>query len=173
MDPFVGEIRLFSWDWAPRGWLPCDGRELNIQQNVALYSLLSTTYGGNGTTTFCLPDLRARTPIGFDPAHPLPPDSKRQGGSATKVLPPTVTLAHSHQARASTEVATAATPASGIPAISPKKVYHAAPVAPAKPVTLRSDTVGIVGSSQGMDNTQPSIGSAFFIATTGNYPPQD
>ena len=173
MDPFVGEIRLFSWNWAPRGWLPCDGRELNIQQNVALYSLLSTTYGGNGTTTFCLPDLRVRTPIGFDPAHPPVPTSKRQDGSATKTLPVAVIPAHSHQARASTEAATATAPAGGIPAISPKKVYHAAPVAPAKPVALRSDTVGFAGSGQPMDNTQPSIGSAFFIAPTGNYPPQD
>lgn len=173
MDPFVGEIRLFSWDWAPRGWLPCDGRELNIQQYMALYSLLTTTYGGNGTTTFCLPDLRARTPIGFDPTNPPPSDSKRQSGSITKTLPTTVILHHSHQANASSAAATLSTPAAGIPAISTKQVYHAAPVDPVKPVTLRSETVGFAGSGQGMDNTQPSIGSAFFIATTGNYPPQD
>lgn len=65
MNPFLGEIRLFPWNWAPRGWFLCEGQLLAINQYAALFSLLGTQYGGNGTSTFALPDLRSRVPIHF------------------------------------------------------------------------------------------------------------
>lgn len=70
-EQYVSEIRLFPWNWAPRGWALCNGAILSIAQNQALFALLGTTYGGNGTTNFALPDLRGRTPIHFNQTYPL------------------------------------------------------------------------------------------------------
>ena len=71
MEPFIGEIRPFAFEMNPRGWLPCDGRILNVQGNTALYALLGNQYGGTGPTTFALPDLRGRVPLGFGFTLPL------------------------------------------------------------------------------------------------------
>src|SRR3954464_4821709 len=70
-EPFIGEMRIISWDWAPRGWALCDGQLQGISQNQALFSILGTTYGGNGVTTFGLPDLRGRTPLSFGAGYTL------------------------------------------------------------------------------------------------------
>jgi microcystin-dependent protein len=72
MDPIMGEIRLFGFNYAPRGWILCEGQLMSISQNTALFSLLGTTYGGDGRTTFALPDLRGRAPIGFGQGPGLP-----------------------------------------------------------------------------------------------------
>lgn len=170
MDPFLGEIRLFSWDWAPEGWLPCDGREMTIQQNMALFSLLGTIYGGNGTTTFCLPNLIGRTPICYDPAYTKPNDYK--DGNQAKALPTSVIPLHSHVTKVAVDNATAAVPTNGIPATSTRNIY--APVDPSKqPVALRADAVLPAGSNAPIGNYQPSIGVVFYIATLGLYPQRD
>ena len=93
-EPFIGEIRVFSFDFPPHGWAPCDGRELSIAQNQALFAILGTTYGGNGQTTFRLPDLRGRAPVHVG-------DTVRLGqasGEETHTLSVAELAAHTHGA---------------------------------------------------------------------------
>lgn len=174
MDPFLGEIRMFPWNWAPKGWLQCDGRLLNISQNQALFALLGVTYGGDGKVTFGLPDLRGRTPIGFDFKNR--PGGLNKDGAKVKILPFGMIAPHSHVARVSTAGATLASPAGGIPATCKKMIYHSPSPSPDKPLaTIHQlpETVSLSGQGQGIDNSQPSIGMGFFIATLGTYPPRD
>lgn len=170
MDPFLGEIRLFSWDWAPEGWLPCDGREMAIQKNTALFSLLGVTYGGDGRTTFRLPNLGGRTPVCYDPKHTKQNDYS--DGSPSKSLPSSVIPLHSHETAVAVDNATSVVPANGIPAISSKNIYYPADNQ-MQPVALRSDAISIAGSNTPISNYQPSIGMVFYIATSGIYPPRD
>ena len=83
MDPILGQIILWPLNWVPDGWAACEGQELSIQQNAALYSLLGTTYGGDGSTTFALPDLRARIPVGREKLGRRP----RDGGALSRLVP--------------------------------------------------------------------------------------
>ncbi len=180
MDPFLGEIRLFPWGWAPEGWLPCEGQVLPFNSNVALASLLGKNFGGNGTTTFGLPDLRGRVALGQNfQASTLPPimDTHAlgsQGGSETVALPLTSLLAHTHATHVSNAPGTAG-PSGNIPAISSNSVGAVAKptYAPAATnlVSLNSATV-VPTQGLPMPNMQPSIVGCFCIATTGIYPPR-
>lgn len=101
MEAMLGMIIAVPWNWAPYGWMPCDGRLLNINQYTALYTLLGTTYGGNGTTTFGLPDLRGRVPIGMNPNAGTPIQPNVPLGQVTGSTSATLTQqnlpAHVHQ----------------------------------------------------------------------------
>src|SRR4028118_1792339 len=99
-EPFLSEIRLFSFNFAPKGWAQCNGQLLPINQNQALFALLGTTYGGNGQTNFALPNLRGRTPIHFNNAHPL----GEAAGSTSVTLTIQQLPAHTHLQNARTEV---------------------------------------------------------------------
>lgn len=180
MDPFLGEIRLFPWGWAPQGWLPCEGQILPFSSNVALASLLGKTYGGNGTTTFGLPDLRGRVALGQNlqaitipviiDAHLL----GTNGGTETVSLPPTSLALHTHTTHVSNAVGTSG-PSNCIPAISSKtNGQEAKPTyvpAASGLVALNSATVAPTLGLP-MTNIQPSIVGCFCIATTGTYPPR-
>ncbi|MGC5703091.1 tail fiber protein [Pseudomonas sp. NFXW11] len=180
MEPFVGEIRLFPWGWAPEGWLPCEGQILPFNSNVALASLLGKTFGGNGTTTFGLPDLRGRVALGQNLlaiTSPVIMDSHllgTHGGTETVSLPTTSLALHNHTTHVSSAAGTSG-PLNGIPAISSKTNAQEA-----KPtyVPATSDLVALnsatVTPTQGlpMTNIQPSIVGCFCIATTGIYPPR-
>ena len=100
-EPFLGEIRAFGFGFAPRGWAACDGQILPIVQNQSLYSLLGTTYGGDGRTTFALPDLRGRVPIDAGPTHA----QGSTGGNETHVLQLAELPAHGHTWNASSTTA--------------------------------------------------------------------
>ncbi|WP_421546573.1 phage tail protein [Pseudomonas sp. QD4] len=185
MDPFLGEIRLFPWGWAPNGWLACEGQILNFQTYVALASLLGNRYGGDGRTTFGLPDLRGRVAMGVnlvastvDPiigVHAL----ASIGGTETVALGSSALPVHSHTAYASDAPGTMG-PAGGIPAVSsnsagavfkPTYVTANTTTPPSALVALNSATVGF---TQGLplENMQPSIVGFFCIATSGIYPPR-
>lgn len=159
MDPFLGEIKIVSFDFAPMGWATCDGQLMSISQNSALFSLLGTTYGGNGTTTFGLPDLRGRVPIHFNVTYPrgIP------GGEASHVLQPAETPAHSHTVYASNAAANAPSP-TGNTWSAVNNGYAAAPDASMKPAALT--TTG----GQPHENRQPYLILNFIIATSGLYP---
>ena len=101
-EPFLAEIRIIGFNFAPRGWAYCDGQILPINQNQSLYSLLGTTYGGDGRTSFALPDLRSRTPIHRSDGHPL----GQKGGAETVTLTAAEIAAHTHAAKASSTAAT-------------------------------------------------------------------
>lgn len=164
MDPFVGEITLFAFDRVPQGWLPCNGQVLPITQYAALYSLLTTTYGGDGRTTFALPDLRGRVTVGPG----LPPYSMGISAGEEAVTLTTGTIPpHTHPFMAVDLAAPVNSPLDNLLCQSVTNIY--AP-ADANLQALNSGSVSIAGGSQPHENRQPSMALQFCIATVGIYP---
>jgi microcystin-dependent protein len=168
--PYLGQISTTAFGFAPRGWALCNGQLLPITQNQALFALLGTQFGGNGVTTFALPDLRGRVPMHTDALNPV--------GQA--VGAPAVTLqaanlpAHGHALNTTTELANSAVPGGAVPAARPRAgpvVYAAAGSTPA--VTLNAGSVSDIGGAQPHDNMQPSLGLNFIIALQGIFPSRD
>ena len=163
MDPFVAEIRIFPFNFAPKGWAFCDGQLLPLSQNTALFSLLGTTYGGDGQSTFALPDLRGRLPIhqgnGFTLAE--------TGGVETVTLTVSQIPAHSHAFLASTNNASVANAGGNVLAQTPNYTPYIA-VPPNSP--LSPNAMGPTGSSQPHDNFQPYLCVDFIISLFGIFP---
>lgn len=168
MDPYIGEIRLFPWSWAPRGWALCQGQLMSIQQNTALFSLLGTLYGGNGQTTFGLPDLRGRTPVHRGP-------NTQQGepdGTETVTLTVNSMPAHNHALLGLNVGGDSGLPnnltlsniRTGAPATN---FFYGTSNAP---TSLNPSSVTPVGSGQPHDNMQPYLTLNYCIATTGIFP---
>lgn len=168
-EPFVGEIRMFAGNFAPRGWAFCDGQLLAVSQNDALFSLLGTIYGGDGRTTFGLPDLRGRIPI--HAGHGPGLSERRLGakfGSEKETLTVNQLPSHHHQIRASNDVANELQPASNrVPAQAlTADLYQSA--APA--VGMNPAAVSHVGGSRSHTNLMPFLCVHFIIALVGIYP---
>jgi len=164
MDPFLGEIRMFGGNFAPQGWATCDGQILPIAQNTALFSLLGTTYGGNGQTTFALPDLRGRLPVHIGGGLTI----GQADGSETVISTTTNLPAHTHAANAAS-AATTLSPASQYWAADPGA--NVAPYAAAPDGRVMSGTaIGAQGGSQPHANMQPFLAVTFIIALEGIYP---
>jgi microcystin-dependent protein len=162
-QPFVGEIRIFAGNFAPAGWMFCEGQQLAISENETLFQLVGTTYGGDGQENFNLPDLRGRLPMhqgnGFILAE--------QGGAEEITLTVSQTPAHAHPLLATTAVGTAASPQNSLLAASgSSNVYRAGPSAAA----LSNQTVGPVGGSQPHTNFQPYLCVDFIISLFGIFP---
>lgn len=166
MDPFLGEIRAFAFGIIPTGWLPCDGRTLTVSQNAALFSLLGNRYGGDGRTTFALPDLRGRTPLGFSATIP----QGQKDGSETVTLTAAQVPPHTHQVQGSAATASSNAPATHTLAVLPTGTAYAAPAAPA--ATLNVAAVATSGGSAPHPNMQPALAVNWCIAATGPYPPR-
>ena len=170
-EPFIGEMAHFGFNFNPRGWAFCNGATLPIQQNTALFSLLGTQYGGNGTTNFALPDLRSRTPIGYassvDPSWQPPSVQIGQTGGVENVtlLSPQLP-SHGHTLGATTANGTTRNPNNGVYANTPE-LLHAAPGAlvPLNPVTCAA-----AGGNQPHPNLQPYTTINFCIALQGIFP---
>jgi microcystin-dependent protein len=168
-DPFIGEIRMFAGNFAPRGWAFCNGQILPIAQNTALFSLLGTTYGGDGRTTFALPDLRDRIPVGFGEGPGLTPRTLGEsGGAAAVTLAANQIPSHTHALRAAS-----GTPSSGAPSgevvLAPTtggKIYRDA----TSPVAMSAGTIGPAGGSQPHNNLQPYLAVNYIIALQGIFP---
>ena len=169
-EPFVGEIRMFAGNFAPRGWALYHGQLLAVSQNTALFSLLGTIYGGDGRTTFGLPDMRGRIPIHAGSGPGL---SSRTLGEKLGTEEETVTVnqtpSHTHTLRANTQPGTERGPAGTTPAQSTVGVYLQSPD-PASVVQLSAQSVGAVGGSQSHDNMMPFLCVNFIIALDGIYP---
>ena len=168
-EPILGEIRMFAGNFAPYGWAFCQGQLLPIAQNTALFSLLGTTYGGDGRTTFALPDLRGRAPIGFGQGPGLSyKDLGQQFGTETVTLTTAQMPAHSHTVNAVTSEGNQNLPTNSLPANTKTldKEYSDA----ASNTTMKSGMIGITGSSQPVNISQPSLGVNFIIALQGIYP---
>jgi microcystin-dependent protein len=164
MDPFLGEIRMFGGNFAPQGWATCDGQILPIAQNTALFSLLGTIYGGNGQTTFALPDLRGRLPVHIGGGLTI----GQAGGSETVILTTTNLPAHTHAANAAS-AATTLSPAGQYWAADPGA--NVAPYAAAPDGRVMSGTaIGAQRGSQPHANMQPFLAVTFIIALEGIYP---
>lgn len=172
-DPFVAEIRIFTGNFPPRGWAFCDGQILPISQNTALFSLLGTMYGGDGKSTFALPDLRQRTPLhaGYGPGPGLSEYVPGQsGGEAGVSLLQTEMPSHGHAQMASSALASVASANGGVLAktISPSPPYH-------DPVNLQPlgpAALGVSGGGQPHNNQQPYLDVNFIIALQGIFPPR-
>jgi microcystin-dependent protein len=166
-DPFVGEIRMFAGIFAPQGWAFCDGQLLAVSQNDALFSLLGTIYGGDGRTTFGLPDLRGRLPIhaGTGPGlSPRPLGSR--GGEEQVTLLANQLPSHTHELQASTLPANAGSPAAHVPAeTTTDRAYRSAAV-----TTSMGPRTTNIGGSQSHTNLMPFLCVHFIIALFGIYP---
>lgn len=166
-EPYLAEIRMTGFSFAPRGWALCNGQILPINQNQALFSILGTTYGGNGQTTFALPDLRGRVPVHMDAGFNL----GQQGGEASHTLIASEMPSHSHSLGISTAVSHQADPSGRVLGNVESGALNF--YAPADgTATLAPSTVGNAGGSQPHENMQPYLTINFIIALQGIFPSQ-
>jgi len=170
-DPFVAEIRIFPFNFAPAGWAFCDGQLLPISQNTALFSLLGTTYGGNGLSTFALPDLQGSAPMhpGQGPGLSLH-DLGERGGVETVTLLESEIPAHAHQLLATTQPGEDAAP--GPAEVLARSVGASLYQSDAQQnlVQLAAGAAAMTGGSQPHNNMQPYLTLSFNIALQGVYP---
>ena len=167
-DPFVAEIRIFPFNFAPKGWAWCDGQLLPLSQNTALFSLLGTTYGGNGKSNFALPDLQGRAPMhpGQGPGLSLH-DLGETGGSETVALLESEIPAHIHQTRAIGAFADQPSPANNTWGRSASNPYTNAQNGQMSPSAMSP-----TGGNQPHNNMQPYLTFYFCIALQGVFPPR-
>lgn len=168
-EPFLGEIRMFGGNFAPRGWALCDGQILSISQNQALFSLLGTTFGGDGRTTFALPDLRGRVPVHAGTGPGL--TNKRLGaksGTETNFLTVGNLPSHSHTINAVSADGDESSPAGNLPAGTKllDKEYSGASAT----AMMNASMVNNTGNNQAVNNLQPYLTVNYIIALQGTYP---
>ena len=172
---YLGQITMFGFGFAPKGWALCNGQTLAINQNAALFSLLGTSYGGNGVQTFALPNLQAALPVCEGQGAGLSSYVLGQvGGNATVTLLQSQLPTHNHTLNASKTNAVSATFSGQIPATttvgSPPNFYSTSGSPPLTFVSLAAGACSTVGSSQGHSNLMPSLTINFCIALTGIFP---
>lgn len=163
-EPFLSEIRLFSFVFAPKGWALCNGQLLPINQNQALFSLLGTTFGGNGQTTFALPDLRGRVPLHFGNGHTL----GESGGEQAHTLSISELPSHIHNPLGSGNVAGSKAFENNTWAITMASTYHETP-----DCAMNASSLTNVGGSQAHENRQPFLVLNYCIALQGIFPSQN
>jgi microcystin-dependent protein len=166
-EPFLSEIRIMSFGFPPKGWALCNGQLLPINQNQALFSLLGTTYGGDGRVNFGLPDLQGRAPIHMGSGHTL----GERGGEQAHTLSISELPTHVHTPNASTVAATTNTPVntSVLAQSTSSQLYTAA----ANLVAMAPNSLGNTGGSQAHLNMQPFLVLSFCIALQGIFPSQN
>lgn len=172
-DPFVAEIRIVGFNFAPRGWAACNGQLLPISQNTALFSLVGTIYGGDGKSTFALPNLQGRAPMhpGQGPGRSLR-DLGEQGGSDSVTLLASELPPHSHQLKASIEDGTQGSLTPGVALASSVGAQSYQTATANNLVPMAADTLAPAGSSLPHNNMQPYLALNFCIALQGVYPPR-
>ena len=179
MEGYIAEIRLFAGNFAPRGWAFCNGQILSIAQNTALFALLGTTYGGNGQTTFALPDLRGRVAVGPGQGPGLPAVNLGQmSGEPNHTLIITEMPAHNHVAQVTVRAYDEGFGGGGSSSVPTNNVWSS--VASGSPYNNTSNTamnpgavqtvIGIAGGSQPHNNMQPYLGVNYIICMEGIYP---
>lgn len=174
-EPFIGEIRTIGFNFAPKGWALCNGQILPITQNTALFSLLGDAYGGNGQTTFALPNLNGAVVLGAGQGPGLTQRVRGEmGGSTAVALNESEMPSHTHVARAISSTATTGSAADASWA-EPRYGRVARPAYAATPdgsTRLSPTALGPVGGSQPHENRAPSLGIVFVIALQGLFPPR-
>lgn len=161
-EPFLAEVKIVAFNFAPRGWALCDAQLLPINQNQSLYSLLGTTYGGDGRTNFALPDLRGR--VAVSPGTGISQGSK--GGAETVALTTQQIPGHTHVPHASSAAANSGTPTNN---------YWSATgfYATNQNGSMKAEAIGATGNGQGHNNWSPYIVLNFVIALQGLFPPRN
>ncbi|MCR9015319.1 phage tail protein [Aquiflexum gelatinilyticum] len=177
--PYIGQIMVVGFNFAPRGWALCDGQLLPIAQNTALFSLLGTTYGGNGQTTFALPDLRGRMALHPGQGPGLPDYSLGQmAGAPSTTLLVTNLPSHNHQIQVSSADGTQSNPGNAFPAnanVIPERGADPIGVnahASNSNTTMNPSMVGNAGGGQPINNMPPYLAVYHVIALEGIYPPR-
>ena len=161
-QPYVGELRMFAGNFAPAGWMFCEGQLLPISENETLFQLIGTTYGGDGQTTFALPDLRGRIPLHMGNNFVL----AETGGVEQITLTVSQTPAHSHPVIASNSTANSKTPAGARFATAQGDVYTSSMT----PTTMSPQSMTSTGGSQPHDNMMPFLCVSFIISLFGIFP---
>jgi microcystin-dependent protein len=164
-EPFLSEIRIFSFNFPPKGWALCNGQLLPINQNQALFSLLGTTFGGDGRVTFALPNLQGRVPIHSGSGRTL----GERAGEEVHTLSIAELPAHTHPLKGASNPATAATPDASTYLARQATTYHA----PTGLVAMAPSAVTSVGGNQAHPNMQPFLVLSFCIALQGIFPSQN
>jgi microcystin-dependent protein len=168
MDAYLGEVKLLAFDWAPKGWAHCNGQILPIAQNQALFSLLGTVYGGNGITTFALPDMRGRAPVHMGHGQGrIPRQIGESAGQENHTLIQSELPLHNHVMGVSSQ------PGTGT---SPIGAFYAAQrggYAESGNVAFGSGAVGMAGGSQPHNNMPPYLALNFCICLQGLFPPRN
>jgi len=173
MDPFLGEIRIFSGNYAPYNWALCDGQLLSIQQYSALFSLLGIYYGGDGKVTFALPDLRGRAPMNFGQGPGLTPRVLGEtDGSASVMLISSELPPHNHTAGCVTTSANQPSPVDAVWATTSGGKGGGTPVGyqATANTQMNPQALTVTGGSQPHNNMQPYLGINFIIALVGVFP---
>src|SRR4051812_33397 len=173
-DPFVAEVRIFPFNFAPKGWAFCDGQILPLSQNTALFSLLGTTYGGGGKSNFSLPNVQGNAGMhpGQGPGLSLH-DLRGTGGSETVSLLESEIPSHSHTARASNQQGDVQQPTSTTSLARPNGAVPYVPGTPTPPLVAMADqSLAPAGGDQPHNNMQPYLTLNFCIALQGVYPPR-
>ena len=160
--PFLGELKIISWNFAPKGWALCNGQFLPINQNQALFSILGTTYGGNGQTTFALPDLRGRVPIHQGDGFTL----GQKMGEEFHTLNMSEMPQHIHFAQGSNNTGNSQTGAGNVLGVVAGRLY----TDPANLTTVTPATITNTGGSQPHENRQPFLVLNIIIALQGIFP---
>jgi microcystin-dependent protein len=164
-EPFLSEIRIVSFNFPPQGWAFCNGQFLPINQNQALFSLLGTTYGGNGQTNFALPNFQGKVPIHTGNGHTL----GQTGGEQAHTLTQSEMPMHTHILNATSNVANSLTPQAGLFATtSPSELYNSSDLSVMAPTAVSN-----VGGSQAHLNMQPFLTLVFCVALQGIFPSQN
>jgi microcystin-dependent protein len=160
-EPFLGQVTIFGFGFAPKGWALCNGQLLPINQNQALFSLLGTQFGGDGRQTFGLPDFRGRAPVHQSASLII----GERGGEEAHALVGSEMPLHTHQVMASSSAGNSPLPQGNVLARTPSQVY-----APAGGSTTPMNVAGVSGGNQPHDNMQPSLTLSFCIALVGIFP---
>ena len=176
-DPTLGEISITSFNYAPHGWALCNGQLLPIQQNSALYSILGTTYGGDGRTTFALPNLQGRALVGMGQGPGLQNivEGEPGGGEVNSTQTTAQLSAHNHPLAVSANAGNTSSPINAIPAVpqtSDRQEVMAYTTGSALQ-TAAASMISIAGANQPQSNMQPYLGLNFIIALQGIYPSRD
>lgn len=171
-DPFIGEIKLVPYNFAPTGWALCHGQLISIAQNTALFSLLGTMYGGNGQTTFALPDLRGRVPIHTGQGPGLSPYTQGEaGGEPTHTVTMAEMPVHSHTVGVSSAVGASAIPIGSYPAVATAATGNS--YGAVANGSMHAESIRAFGQNVPHNNLQPYLGLNYVIALQGVFPPRN
>ena len=172
-EPYIGEIRMFAGDYAPKNWSLCDGQLLAISQNNSLFSLLGTAYGGDGRTTFALPDMRGRLPVhqGTGPGLTTKNMGKKYGKENVTIKSAQMP-AHNHSLNVTTDIANSSDPTNNVLAAQSDEdlPYYESDIPSTNTQDLNSNTLSTMGKGQSHNNMMPSLCVNFIIAVFGVYP---